>query len=69
VSSFIARGKYGVVEKELIEIAEAAHQESSRNLLPDGVVVPHQGRGCRFGVHEGNLYCALSLDRFVLWRF
>jgi hypothetical protein len=43
VSFFIARGKYGVVEKELIEIAEAAHQESSRNLLPDAVVVPHQG--------------------------
>jgi hypothetical protein len=46
-----AGGKYGVAEEELVEVAEAEHQEGTWDLLLQGVVLPHQGRSCHVGVH------------------
>ena len=40
-----ARGGDGVFEEELVEIAQAEHQQRVRDLLFDGVILPHQRRG------------------------
>jgi hypothetical protein len=42
-----ARGRDGVFEEELVEIAEPEHQQRAGDLLLHGVVLPHQRRGCR----------------------
>src|SRR5205085_1605949 len=41
----LTRGHYRVFEEELVEIAEAEHEERVGNLLLDAVVLPHQRRG------------------------
>ena len=46
----LARGGDGVFEEQLVEIAQPEHQQRVRDLLLDGVVLPHQRR-CRC-VHE-----------------
>ena len=40
-----ARGGDGVFEEELVEIAQAEHQQGVGDLLLDAVVLPHQRRG------------------------
>ena len=40
-----ARGDDGVFEEQLVEIAQAEHQQRVGDLLLDGVVLPHQRRG------------------------
>ncbi len=68
-----AGGKYGVVEKELVEVAEAEHEEGTWDLLLEGVILPHQGRSCRVGVHGKPLLCTMGLVWvgfvFSLWPF
>ena len=46
-----ARGHHGVFEKQLVEIAQAEHQQGVGNLLLDAVVLPHQ-RGGGVGGHQ-----------------
>ena len=54
-----------VFEKQLVEIAQAEHQQRVRHLLLDAVVLPHQRRGSVSGflwlTHGGNLYCPRTL--------
>ena len=38
-----ARGSYGVIEEEFVEIAQPEEQQGIRSLLLDGVVLPHHG--------------------------
>ena len=40
-----ARGHHGVLEEELVKIAEAEHQQGVGYLLLDAVVLPHERRG------------------------
>ena len=62
-----ARGEDGVIEEELVEIAQAEHEQGAGNLLFDGVVLPHQRRGCRFGVHgETSIVAAATLAWIML---
>ena len=46
-----ARRHDGIVVKELVEIAQPKHQQRIRNLLFDGIVLPHQRR-CRVRRHQ-----------------
>ncbi len=48
-----ARGDDGIVEEHLVEIAKAEQEQRTGNLLLDRVVLPHERRRGRFGVHEG----------------
>ena len=41
----LARGHHGVFEEQLVEIAQAEHQQRVGHLLLDAVVLPHQRRG------------------------
>ena len=41
----LAGGGDGVFKEELVEVAQAEHQQGAGNLLLDGVVLPHQRRG------------------------
>jgi len=41
-----ARGHYGVLEEELVNISEAEHQQGVGDLLLDTVVLPHKRRRC-----------------------
>ena len=41
----LARGGDGVLEEQLVEIAQAEHEQRVGHLLLDAVVLPHQRRG------------------------